>query len=688
MTNPPNDSDAVGVIIPPSEVRDILDTTASYVAKKPAFEALIIQRRQNDPKFSFLYPSDPYHTYYRQLITDKRQHLAPHHAPPPPPSNPQAPNPQATLDTPPPNSDPTDFAAAQSQADGDAPNTTHRAPTISLIRTIKAKAHAARAEPTEPPPDDIFSLPLMRPPPPALPLDVMKLAAQHVAQHGPAFLSSLSQKESRNSLFDFLKPMHPHFVAFQHLVNAYRRVLHQGHDKKEMLARLAELAESPDALLNDVWYIHDWECQTAEREHEAGLDEKEKVRLAQIDWHDFVVVSTIDFEDHDDHLPAPVEDAHQLPKMLAAARKAHHEREKNRQNVDMEIDLDAPAPPAAPTASPVPTAVAAAAAPNDMPRVQMPKGARVDLVNVDTDIPADRIRLEAPAPSAGKEAPPLRGRAAPTSEPTITLPSGQRVPLSKAEASVRAELIDPSYKHERERAAERNRRVNLAPGDEVARNLAKWDQEHKEGGVYNRADLQQAVSRRRLASSVEANGSAAEASATGVRVTGPELPAMEAGDADGVGEEPAVKRARTEAAVVALSKNKRSKEIRDVEEVEDGDGDSDVLEKADGGRLLSGEDWLKKQGDKAKVRIKVTKHSNKEWKLEGQEIQLAVPLKSTVTKLKNWIAKNTKLPANKQKLQIDSIGFLRDSKTLASYNVGDASIITLEVKERGGRKKH
>jgi len=44
------------------------------------------------------------------------------------------------------------------------------------------------------------------------------------------------------------------------------------------------------------------------------------------------------------------------------------------------------------------------------------------------------------------------------------------------------------------------------------------------------------------------------------------------------------------------------------------------------------------------------------------------------------------MPPGKQKLQLDAI-FLKDANTLAYYNVRPGTIVTLQVKERGGRKK-
>lgn len=702
-----NRAEGVGVIIPPPEVRELLEKTAGFIAKKASMEARIAERHRDDPRFTFLHSSDPYHAYYRQRVTELRGDIdrdKPDEAGLKPTQNGirEQENDEGDRKNNHSINDTGLHLSAQLVAEAKelplkesshniAPttgsdltgNTTIKAAEISLLKTARAKAEARRPEPREPPPEDIFSLPEMSPLPTALGLDVMKLTAQFAAQHGPEFVTRLAQREERNVLFDFLKPMHPHFVAYHKLVEAYTIILDTGAAKARLVERMKTLTLSPDAMLNEVWYLHDWDCQKAEREHEAALDEREKIRRAQIDWHDFVVLATVDFDgDIEDNqrtevLPAPIADVRQLPRMLAAARRAQVEREKNRGDVDMDVDTRDTSTALAKTVT------------RDVESAQ-PKDARVELGNIDSDIPADRIRPAAPTVSSGSF-PTTIGAAASTphgslAEATVVLPSGQRVPLSKVQQSVKAELLNPSYKAERERAAEKNRLHNLAGGDEVARNLARWEQAHVDGGVYNRGDLQEALSGRRKVPDVDPANKVRSAPQSG-----PALPPSqpEALISDSTQGRPP-KRARVDKASDTLSKAKSKDEENGVgANGSNGalDADTDKTEEKISG-LVSAEEWLQKQGNKAKIRVLVTTHNNKDWKLQGQEINMSAPLKSTVAKLKSVMAQYTKLPANKQKLQMDKVGFLKDKMTLAAYNIGDGAIITLEVKERGGRKKH
>lgn len=61
-------------------------------------------------------------------------------------------------------------------------------------------------------------------------------------------------------------------------------------------------------------------------------------------------------------------------------------------------------------------------------------------------------------------------------------------------------------------------------------------------------------------------------------------------------------------------------------------------------------------------------------------------LSETIGSLKEKIAGEVQLPANKQKLS-GRAGFLKDNLTLAHYNIGSGETLTLALRERGGRKR-
>ncbi len=76
-----------------------------------------------------------------------------------------------------------------------------------------------------------------------------------------------------------------------------------------------------------------------------------------------------------------------------------------------------------------------------------------------------------------------------------------------------------------------------------------------------------------------------------------------------------------------------------------------------------------------------------EGSLNGQLLEITVQsLSETVGSLKEKIAGEIQLPANKQKLT-GRHGFLKDNMSLAYYNVGAREMLTLSLRERGGRKR-
>ncbi len=332
--------------------------------------------------------------------------------------------------------------------------TTTAAPAVSKLRLSRAKKEAAREAPTEPPAEDLYSVPLPQPPPGALELDVMKLAAQHVAQNGEKFQAALARNEARNSLFDFLKPLHPHFPIFQRLVEAYSAILKPEGGRDGIVERLR--AMSVQTVLDRAWHIRDWERLAAQREAQRA----DAVVSAGIDWHDFAPVATIDINSDDEALPAAIADAKQLPRVLAAEERRKLEAAANRQSVDMDVDDE-----------PTPTS------------------GSVHVADVHADVPAARVRPSSSTPAPGTTSAPRR-------EAGVQLPSGQIVPASEAEGAVRVELYDPSYKEERARAAEKNKQKNLASDAEMVRSLARINAHRTAGEVYNRADLQQRLAAR------------------------------------------------------------------------------------------------------------------------------------------------------------------------------------------------
>lgn len=252
----------IGIIYPPPEVRNIVDKTASFVARNgPEFESRIRKNEMNNSKFNFLNPSDPYHAYYQHKVREFKEGRG---------QEPVAPKPSQSLP----------FSQKPEQA--------------KIIQEIIV--------PKEPPPEFEF---IADPPSiSSFDLDVVKLTAQFVARNGRQFLTNLMNREQRNYQFDFLRPQHSLFNYFTKLVEQYTKIL---IPPKDLLDKLQTESFDYKFVLNQVKYRVEWQRhQDREKRKEEEAIERERVAYAQIDWHDFVVVETVDFQPNESgNLPPP-----------------------------------------------------------------------------------------------------------------------------------------------------------------------------------------------------------------------------------------------------------------------------------------------------------------------------------------------------------------------------------------------
>ncbi|KAI0340612.1 hypothetical protein BDW22DRAFT_1360020 [Trametopsis cervina] len=253
---------ASGLILPPPDIKSVIDRTASFVARSanpPQFEDKIRENQRQDPKFSFLNPADPYHAYYRHRMEKVIR---------------------GEID---------DEAAPEKEA--------------------QPKDEAAPVKEIDPglePPVPEFILDVTNIN--AIDLDTMKLTALFTARRGRAFLHALSTREARNYQFDFLKPTHSLFSHFNRLVEQYSKVL---HPPKEILHEIKERGQE-GARWKDLEIARKrarWEHLKREKDRKRADDkEAEQIAFAEIDWHDYAIVQTIEFTvaDAASELPPPM----------------------------------------------------------------------------------------------------------------------------------------------------------------------------------------------------------------------------------------------------------------------------------------------------------------------------------------------------------------------------------------------
>ncbi|KAI0818864.1 Pre-mRNA splicing factor PRP21 like protein-domain-containing protein [Irpex lacteus] len=252
---------ASGLILPPPEIKSVIDRTAAFVARSanpPQFEDKIRENQRSDPKFSFLNPADPYHAYYRHYM-DK---------------------------------------VNRGEVDDE-----HKPEKVQEKQEEKPVEEVDRG--LEPPvPEFILDVSNVN----AVDLDIIKLTALFTARRGRAFLQSLSQREARNYQFDFLKPTHSLFSHFNRLIEQYSKVL---HPQKETLQELKERSQE-GARWKDLEVARKrarWEQVKREKDKKREDDkEAERIAFAEIDWHDYAIVQTIEFTAADaaSELPPPM----------------------------------------------------------------------------------------------------------------------------------------------------------------------------------------------------------------------------------------------------------------------------------------------------------------------------------------------------------------------------------------------
>ena len=249
-----------GVVLPPKDIRAIVEKTAGYVSRNgPVFEDRIREKEKHNPKFSFLSPDDAYSAFYLWRLNEVREGRG------------------------------TAVSAGRSGEGAQA------------VVEEKAKGSA-------PPPEFHFSARM--PNISAQDLEVVKLTALHVARKGRSWMTALSQREARNFQFDFLRPQHSLYQFFSRLVDQYTLLLQTGPEgQKAEQKRIQDLQQNLQdkfRILEQAKQRSEWvKYQEAQKQRKEEEEEAERVAYAQIDWHDFVVVETVLFTEADDQADLP-----------------------------------------------------------------------------------------------------------------------------------------------------------------------------------------------------------------------------------------------------------------------------------------------------------------------------------------------------------------------------------------------
>lgn len=350
---------------------------------------------------------------------------------------------------------------------------------------------AAAPEPEEPqgpeePPEFHFSarMPIIN----AQDLEVVKLTALYVAKRGKSFMTALSQRETRNFQFDFLRPQHSLYQFFTRLVDQYTILLRsEGLDEatseKKRLAELEYNTKNKFHVLDRAKQRAEWvKFQEQQKQKKEEQDEQEKISYAQIDWHDFVVVETVLFSEADDMAELPPPTSLNDLQSASLEQKAMMSLNPMRIEEAMPTDLEEPtyynAYPAEPEPMLGPVFPQQPIQPAPMPAAAQEEEQQALL--------AQQAAAAQAAQAAPRNAPtqqPMRIRSdyVPRAQarrlnnagPTALCPNcHQQIPVAELDQHMRIELLDPRWKEQRAKAESRSTTTNLSTSD-VYNNLKR-----------------------------------------------------------------------------------------------------------------------------------------------------------------------------------------------------------------------
>nr|XP_029118322.1 probable splicing factor 3A subunit 1 [Elaeis guineensis] len=206
----------------------------------------------------------------------------------------------------------------------------------------------------------------------------------------------------------------------------------------------------------------EWERSQEQARRKAENEiEQERQQMAMIDWHDFVVVETIEFaDDEDDELPMPMtlEEVIRRSKMSVLGEEAAMETVEPGKEVEMEMEMDEEE---------------VQIVEEGMGAARLEGGGRdekkgeAEAAVAPTDEPEPPMRIvknwKRPEERFPAERDPTKFMISPI--------TGELIPIGEMAEHMCISLIDPKYKEQKERMMAKIRETTLAADDEIARNI-------------------------------------------------------------------------------------------------------------------------------------------------------------------------------------------------------------------------
>ena len=743
-----------GIIRPPPDIRAVADRTALFVSKNGrAFETKILNSAKGKtPKFAFLHGHSPFHAYYENRIvfyneggTDEEEKLKEEEEKLKKQKEEEERAQQKSKEK--------EETAAKEAKKEAARKASAVDPVARALLTGRAKiedanraATAAKdnenqdggntitASTTGPiPPPSLKHVSLLAPANlTPLEVEVIKLTAQYVAlserkDTGAApradnFLSNLTLKEWANPEFQFLQPRHAHFAYFTALVDGYRTFLPGGEEfervqnkaridaKKERLANLitdetaVNNSQTSSTLkkkgivqecLDKAAYRAEYEREMAERRREAAEGAGGVFGGAgTIDWHDFVVVETIEFAADEvvEALPPP------SSLRLAALNKEQVEMDKSKEK-EQEVSKEE----------------------DDEMEESSSDDASTENDEDDNDGGEQLKVVENYQPKvvSTKE---ITGDASRTH--IIDPITGKSVAIADMPEHMRIQLLDPKWAEERKRFLDKQRETNFVAGNDIASNLSQFAQAR--GDIFGSSEAEihdrKVDSEKRL---IEANRLIQEQMQPQPQPPGMVIPPAAAGmpshhigapppttqppvfpppppvpppptqhtQPDIQSEEPVAKRIKLDDSQADMTAQPPPQPVMQPPGIAMALPPPSIPEQQPPTEYepLSEADFIATLSNPDEVPICIcVPHDpdNSAWNFNGQTIDITVRAMSKIKDLKSMLKEQLGgMPMNKMQLKHPSSGFMnKDARSVAHYNIGPMTTLDLVPKTRGGRK--
>jgi splicing factor 3A subunit 1 len=634
-----SDRPPLGVIIPPPEVKKLIDKAAALTAKYgSSIENLMQKEERNLPKFSFLKEGDPYRGYYDfkcgQIAVNKTDKVKGEES--------LLGKKRSTIET-----NPIQNKTIQ--------DTSKKMKTQEDLRKFmedkKVEKMQNEIDLSKPPPSDQFSINHPNNIS-SLDADIIKTTALFVSRNGQKFLTALLEREGKNPQFDFLKPQHHMFGYFVQYVDIYKNLLTKTHD-----AKLESYASDKDQIMKAAMKRYLYEKKQKENlKKKDQISEQERQQMQMIDWYDFVIVENIDF--------TPEELANTIP----LGSSGNYNPNMNVTSYESNINL---------LMNKMHLQIPSHEIESNKPKEPLPEPGMKIVQNYKKPSQQDTLNLT-------QQKCPL---------------CGLMILNEEFEEHIKIELVDPKWKEIHKELNERKIEVNLSGSNEFMNYLGEFSKNRPDlfGDIKDVTKVEQQQRSEANVKSVIWDGVAPNMSRTTANIA---MMAMqtrknieesirlkgEGKDNSNIGPgvvlNPQLQAQQNQGqGKVPDNLNKIQQNNSQISsEIGENDTNSSIKETT----LIPEEQWLKKNSNPVMLEIKIPNYKNSQmediYNLKGQVMRILIKPKDTIFAVKSELSKNLMdFPLGNMSLKLGNEELI-DEKTVAYYNLNNSVILELSIK--------